>query len=340
MKQMSRRERIAAAIRRQPTDRVPYAVWRHFPQVDRNPAGLAQATLRFHERYGSDFLKITPPGGYAVEEWGCVEADAVRPDGHRPCATCAVRVAEDWRRIRPLDPATAAGWSQQLETIIRMGFDRRVGDTPVLPTLFSPLSLARKLSGERLPTDLREHPGLVKDAVEAITETLMRFADVALTEGVSGIFYSIQAASLSVHTEQEYAEFGEPYDRRVLESVRGRSILTIVHAHGDRLMFERLARLPGDAWNWDDRATPPSLAEGQSCVAGAVIGGLDQWRTLRDGTPEAAVAEAQDAVAQTGGLGLIVGPGCVLPTNTPDANVAAVVRQLGGPLRRVPGATT
>ncbi len=336
---MTRRERLQAAIERRPVDRVPYAVWRHFPQVDRNPAGLAQATLRFHERYGSDFLKITPAGGYAVETWGCVEGAEVRPDGHRPCARCAVRAAEDWKAIRPLDPTTAAGYDQQIEAIVRMGFDRRIGDAPVVPTLFSPLSLARKLSGERLGADLRERPGLVKDALEAITETLVRFAAVALTEGVAGIFYSIQAASLGLHSEAQYAEFGEPYDRRVLESVRGRSSLTIIHCHGDRLMFGRLAGLPGHAWNWDDRATPPSLAEGQAQVPGAVIGGLHQWKTLRDGTPEAAEAEARDAVAQTGGVGLIVGPGCVLPLDTPDPNVAAVVRALGGPLKRVPGAT-
>ncbi len=336
---MSRRQRLLAAIQRQPVDRVPYAVWRHFPQVDRNPAGLAQATLRFHERYGSDFLKITPSGGYAVEQWGCVEGEDVRPDGHRPCARCAVHDGDDWRQIRPLDPAAAAGYSQQIEVIVRMGFDRRIGDAPVLPTLFSPLSLAGKLSADRLAIDLRERPALVRDALEAITETLVRFADLALREGVSGIFYSIQAASRRVHSEDVYAEFGEPYDRRVLESVRGRSMLTIVHCHGDQLMFERLAGLPGDAWNWDDRATPLSLAEGKARVPGAVIGGLDQWKTLRDGAPEQSVAEAQDAVAQTSGLGLIVGPGCVLPSNTPDPNVAAVVRALGGPLRRVPGAT-
>ncbi|HXG16372.1 MAG TPA: uroporphyrinogen decarboxylase family protein [Calidithermus sp.] len=335
---MTRPERLRAAVERRPVDRVPYAVWRHFPQVDRNPAGLAQATLRFHERYGSDFLKVTPAGGYAVEEWGCVESDEVLPDGHRPCAVCAVRDPGDWRKIRPLDPTTAAGYSHQLEVIVRMGFDRRVGDAPVLPTLFSPLSLARKLAGGRLDYDLQESPQAVHDALEAITETLIRFADRALAEGASGIFYSIQAASRALHTEEQYAEFGEPYDQRVLASVQGRSTFTVVHAHGTALMFERLARLPGHAWNWDDRATPPTLAEGQRRVPGAVIGGLNQWKTLRDGTPEAAVAEVEDALAQTGGVGLVVGPGCVLPMNTPDANVAAVVRRLGGPLRRVPGA--
>ncbi|MBI4627792.1 MAG: uroporphyrinogen decarboxylase [Candidatus Rokubacteria bacterium] len=339
MKQMSRRERVLAAVARQPVDRVPYAVWRHFPAVDRSPAGLVQATLRFHERYGSDFLKLTPRGGYAVEAWGCVEGEALREDGHRPCARCAVRGAEDWKTIRPLDPMSAPGYAEQMEAIVRLGFDRRIGDAPVLPTLFSPLSLARKLSGDRLSQDLRAHPDLVTGALEAITETLIKFADLALTEGVSGIFYSIQAASLSANTEEDYARFGEPYDRRFLESIRAKSVLTIVHGHGDRLLFDRLAHLPGHAWNWDDRTAGPSLKDGHARVPGAVLGGLDQWRTLRDGTPEQAVAEAKDAIAQTGGVGVILGPGCVLPSNTPDANVAAVVQTLGGPLRKIPGVT-
>jgi uroporphyrinogen decarboxylase len=339
MKQMSRRERVLAAVNRQPVDRVPYALWRHFPTVDRSPAGLAQATLRFHERYGSDFLKITPRGGYAVEAWGCVESDTVREDGHRPCATCAVRSPEDWAKIRPLDPASAPGYAEELETIVRLGFDRRIGDAPALPTLFSPLSLARKLSGDRLPRDLREHPAAVTGALEAITDTLIKFALLTLAEGVTGIFYSIQAASRSILSDEDYARFGEPYDRQLLEAIGGKSALTIVHGHGDRLMFDRLARLPGHAWNWDDRATPPSLRDGRARVPGAVIGGLDQWRTLRDGTPEQAAAEVRDAVDQTDGTGLIVGPGCVLPMNTPDETVAAVVQALGGPLKKIPGVT-
>jgi uroporphyrinogen decarboxylase len=334
---MSRRARVRAAIKREPVDRVPYAFWRHFPTVDHSPAGLAQATLRFHDRYGSDFIKLTPRGGYCVTAWGCVESETVLPAGNRACATCAVRRAEDWKAIHALDPASAEGWAQQLETIIRVGFDRRIGDAPVLPTLFSPLSIARKLSGDRLPTDLREHPDLVLAALEAITETVARFAEAALAEGVSGVFYSIQVASRSVLSEEQYARFGEPFDRRILEAVHGRSLLTLVHCHGDDLMWDRLARLPGHAWNWDDRATPPALGEARRLVPGAVVGGLDQWRTLKDGGAEAAVAEARDAVAQTGGTGLIVGPGCVLVMGTPDATLAAVVRALGGPLKPVAG---
>jgi uroporphyrinogen decarboxylase len=73
-------------------------------------------------------------------------------------------------------------------------------------------------------------------------------------------------------------------------------------------------------------------------VPAAVIGGLHQAKTLREATPDETAAEARDAIAQKGGIGLIVGPGCVLPVGPSDGNVAAVVRALGGPLKRVPGA--
>jgi uroporphyrinogen decarboxylase len=180
----------------------------------------------------------------------------------------------------------------------------------------------------------------VRDALQAITETVIRFCERALAEGVSGIFYSIQVASASVMSEADYTRFGEPDDRRVLEALRGVSPITIVHAHGDRLMWDRLAGLPAHAWSWDDRATAPSLREAKARLPGAVVGGLDQWRTLRGGTPEEATAEVRDAIAQTDGVGLIVAPGCVLPMGTPDANVAAVVQALGGPLKKIPGVTS
>ena len=325
---MTKHERIQAAIARQPADRVPYAVWCHFPEVDRSTAGLAQATLRFHERYGSDFLKVTPHGGYAVEDWGCVESDKVMPDGHRPCARHAVNAASDWKKITPLD-ITASAYGQHLETIVRVLVDKRA-DAPVLPTVFSPLTLARKLSGDRLDQDLRERPQAVVEALEAITDTLVRFVTLCLDEEAAGIFYAINAASYRLHTDEEYARFGEPYDRRILQAATARARLVIIHAHGDELMFDRLAALPGHAWNWDDRVAGPSLREGKVKVRGAVIGGINQWTTLRDGTPEDVRTDARDAVEQSEGIGLIVGPGCVVPPGAPDENMAALVRALGG----------
>jgi len=107
--------------------------------------------------------------------------------------------------------------------------------------------------------------------------------------------------------------------------VRQRGALTVLHAHGSDLYFDRLAALPADILNWEDRGTPPPLREGRERWKGAVLGGLSQWKTLREGTPEEVKAEVKDAISQTGGLGLIVGPGCVIPLDAPDRNLQAVV---------------
>jgi uroporphyrinogen decarboxylase len=328
---MTKRERILAAIKREPTDRPPYAFWRHFPSVDKAPAGLAQTTLRFHERYGSDFLKVTPAGGYAVEDWGCVESDEVAPDGHRPCLRHAVNDPADWKKIRPV-AMESTGWASHVETIIRCVVDRRA-DCSVIPTVFSPLSLARKLSGDRLNYDLKENTRLVEDALAAITDTILAFMEACFREGAEGIFYSVQAASHAFHTEEEYARFGEPHDRRILETVREHSRLTVLHCHGERLMFDRLARLPADVWNWDDRRAGPSLAEGKALVPGAVQGGLNQWTTLKEGTATDAQAEAQDAMARTDGTGIILGAGCVLLPEHSDAAMIGLVQSLGGTVK-------
>jgi uroporphyrinogen decarboxylase len=199
-----------------------------------------------------------------------------------------------------------------------------------MPTVWSPLSLARKLSGDRLNYDLKENPQAVTDALEAITETILAFAEACFCEAAEGFFYSIQAASTDFHTEDEYRRFGEPYDRRILESVRAKSKLTILHCHGEHLLFDRLATLPADAWNWDDRRAGPSLGEGQGRVPGAVVGGLDQWGALQDGGPEVAQAQVHDALAQTGGRGVILGAGCVLPSGVSDATLVGVIKSLGG----------
>ena len=328
---MTKRERILAAIRREPTDRPPYAFWRHFPNVDRSPAALAQTTLRFHERYGSDFLKVTPAGGYAVEDWGCVESDELAPDGHRPCRRHAINAPEDWKKIRPI-AMESTGWASHLETMIRCVVDRRA-DCSAIPTVFSPLSLARKLSGDRLNHDLKENTRLVEDALAAITDTILAFMEACFREGAEGIFYSIQAASHAFHTDAEYLRFGEPHDRRILETVREHSRLTVLHCHGERLMFDRLATLPADVWNWDDRRAGPSLAEGKALVPGAVQGGLNQWTTLKEGTGPDAQTEARDALEQTAGTGFILGAGCVLLPQHADATLIDLAQSLGGTVK-------
>jgi uroporphyrinogen decarboxylase len=321
---MTKRERLAAVVRRERVDRPPVSFWRHAPEVDHTAHGLARAMLEFQRRWDLDFVKVMSSSVYCVEDWGCRVAYTGSPDGARRCIEHAVRTTADWARIKPLDPGGGA-LGRELETV-RLIAQWREDDAPALHTLFSPLTIAKKLAGDRLVEDLRRHPDAVLPALEAITETMVRYARAALEAGADGIFFATQTGSPEVVTLEENARFGAPYGRRVLESVHGRSFFTLLHLHGKDIYFDQLAALPVHAVNWHDRITPPSLADAKRRFAGAVAGGLGEWGALRSGPPAAAAAEVEDALRQTGGVGLIVAPGCVLPLDVPDAHLEAVVK--------------
>ncbi len=320
---MTKRERVFAALARKPPDRPPVAFWRHAPEVDHTAAGLAGAMLAFHRRFDLDLIKIMSSGVYCVEDWGCTVAYTGAPSGAKQCTAHAVKAAADWTRIRELDPGAGA-LGRELEALALIVRGRH-DDAPVLHTVFTPLTVARKLAGERLDEDLRARPEAVAPALEAITRTVIRYALAALEAGADGLFVATQTASREALGGDEFERFGLPATRRLLEGVAAHSKLTLLHIHGRDIAFDRLAALPVHAINWHDRLTPPTLAEAARTFGGAVVGGINEWETLRRGPAAVIAAEAGDAVRQTESRGLILAPGCVVPLDVPEAHLDAVV---------------
>jgi uroporphyrinogen decarboxylase len=325
---MTKRERVLATLSRQPVDRPPVSFWRHVPDVDHTAPGLALAMLAFQQRWDLDFVKLMSSGVYCVEDWGCKVAYTGAPSGAKQCTEHAVKAGADWARIRPLDPGAGA-LGRELEAL-RLVVRGRADDAPVLHTLFSPLTIAKKLAGDRLAADLEARPGDVLAALEVITETMVRYAAATLAAGADGVFFATQMGSAEIMGEEDKARFGTPYARRVLESVRDRAAFTLLHVHGTSIYFDRLAALPVHAVNWHDRLTAPTLSEAQRRFGGAVVGGLNEWATLRPGPVGAIAAEAEDAMRQAGGVGVMVAPGCVLPLDVPDAHLEAAVKAVKG----------
>jgi uroporphyrinogen decarboxylase len=326
---MDKRSRVMAALRREPVDRPPVSFWRHVPDVDHTAAGLAEAMLAFQRRWDLDFVKVMSSGVYCVEDWGCQVAYQGSPNGAKQCTKHAVESRADWSRIHPLDPGAGA-LGRELEAV-RLIARGRSDDAPILHTLFSPLTVARKLAGDRAVADLREDPAAVEPALDAITETMARHARAALAAGADGLFFATQVATPEVVTAAEWSRFERPRMRRMLETVAADSTFTLLHVHGRDVYFDQAARLPVHAINWHDRLTAPSLGDAHTRFTGGLVGGLGEGRTLLRGPADAAAAEARDAIVQTGGRGILVGPGCVLPLATPEAHLSAVLTAVKAP---------
>ncbi|OLB11872.1 MAG: hypothetical protein AUI04_04535 [Candidatus Rokubacteria bacterium 13_2_20CM_2_64_8] len=325
---MTKRERIVATLARRPVDRPAVAFWRHVPDCDHDPNLLADAMLAFHRRFDLDLIKVMSSGVYCVEDWGCRVAYTGSPNGAKRCTEHAVTTAADWERIRPLDPGRGA-FGRELEAV-RLIARGRDDDAPVLHTVFSPLTIARKLAGDRLREDLKAAPAAVGPALSAIQETATRHALAALDAGADGLFFATQTATPEACTAEEYATWDAPWMTRMLEALRSRSSFTILHVHGSDIYFDAVSGLPAHALNWHDRRTKPSLADAKARRGGAVVGGLAEWGTLRHGPRDAIVAEVRDAIRQTEGAGLIVAPGCVLPLDLPDTHLDVVVAAVKG----------
>lgn len=324
---MDKHQRLHAAIHGEPVDRPPVALWRHFPVDDQHPADLAAATLEWQAQYDWDFVKVTPASSFCLRDWGFADEWRGNPEGTREHSGYLIRRPDDWLSLRPLDPeAGALGAQLQALWLIREGLR---GETPFIQTIFSPLTQARKLVGpELLPVHVRQHAEPLRQALEVITETTVRFIEAARRTGIDGIFYALQFASTRVFSRAEYEAFGEPYDRRILQAAQG-LWLNVTHLHGDDVLFDLAAQYPAPVLNWHDRETPPTLAEGQQRFAGAVCGGLRQWETMAYGTPEQVRAEARAARAQTGDRRFILGTGCVTPIIAPRANLRAARESVG-----------
>jgi uroporphyrinogen decarboxylase len=325
---MNHRERIQAALRGQPVDRVPAALWRHFPNDDLQAEKLAARVVEFQIKHDFDFVKVTPASGYPAEMYGATFRDAANREGTRAYIARPVNVLSDWDKIVPLDAHNPVFVRET--SALKLIRQQLGDDVPILQTIFSPLNSAHNLAGERLFADLRSQPAVLHRALKALTETTARFAVASLAAGADAIFFATQMATPKFLTVDEFKNFGETYDLQVLEAIRAaKADFTFLHIHGLDVYFDVLARWPVQVLNWHDRRTPPSLKQARAKHPGALAGGINELDTLAAKSQHEVEAEVRDAIAQTGGQGHILAAGCVIPVDTPEDNIRALTQMLG-----------
>lgn len=334
---MNKHERVAAALAGERVDRPPVSTWRHYVDREQKPLDLADAMLEYHRAYDWDFVKVNPRATYFAEAWGNTY-DFGRYISVVPTVTrVALQSIGDLHGITPVDP-TGGPFGEQLEALdlIRRGLD---GDAPMIQTVFSPLSVIAWMAGgpagfeiPGLPASLpfvrraiEDAPDALEAALDAVSETLARYARATRAAGADGLFFAIvRLAREGYLTREEYARFGRPYDLRVLAAVSDAS-LNVLHICGDHVYFDAVTDYPVHAISWNPRATGnPSMAEAQAATPAAVMGGVAEDTTLPVGSPDDVTREARAALAETGGQRTILSAGCSLDARTSSENLIAL----------------
>ena len=319
---MTKRERLAASIAGQETDRVPVGFWRHWPGDDQNPSSLAAVTLDFQNRYDLDFIKFPVSSTYCVDDFGVKHEYRGSLNGDREYLSRVVQKPSDWAKIIHQDIYCGTyGW--HLDALKRV-IDETDENTPVIMTVFNPLAMAAYLAGdELLITHLRQYPEKVHQALDALSETCARFARACIDRGADGLFLSSRFASFEAMTVDEYRCFGRPYDLQVLNATDG-GWFNVLHLHGQHPMLKELADYPVQAINWHDRTSDIDLSTAAGLFHGMLMGGIDQQRLLQYGSPLEVRTQVQDSIKGLEARRLAVTPGCTYSMNVPEANLRAM----------------
>ncbi|MCP5096834.1 MAG: uroporphyrinogen decarboxylase [Chloroflexi bacterium] len=317
----SKQKRLEATIAGEKTDRVPVALWRHWPGDDQTAAALAAAHLKWQQDYDWDLVKVGPASSYSVADWGVKDRWVGHIEGTREYTDLPIKQPEDWQKLKPLDPKKGM-LAEQIEAL-RLVHKNLEDGTPFIPTIFSPLTQVKHLVGkEKLMMHMRAYPELFHQALKVITESTMRFIEAAKGTGISGIFYAVQHARYPLMSRGEFEEYGRFYDLQVLNEVQD-LWCNLLHVHSTDLMFDLVADYPVQIVNWHDRETGLTLADGLKQIKGAASGGVDHW-TLHADSPIDTLVEAAEAIQQANGRRLLLGTGCVAMVTTPLQNIRAL----------------
>lgn len=324
---MTKKQRVRAALRGDAVDRPPASLWGHDFLREWTPDALVANTLDAYRPYDWDFIKFNPRATYFAEAWGMKFDQPTDQRQPRPVETPITR-PEQLRELKPVD-ATAGVFGEHLRALgILMNTVNE--DVDILHTIFSPLSVVGFLCGTpvKFIELARADSNAAHAAIGAATETLAAYARASLEEGASGIFYApLTWASRDTCDDAFYAEFGRPYDLKVLEAVKDAEF-NVLHVCRNHNMLDALLDYPVAAFNWADHGDGnPSLHAVHGRTKSAVMGGVDQTQ-IHKMSADDVKAQAREAMEKSDGR-VFITAGCAIPPDTPAENrraVAAAVR--------------
>lgn len=329
----SKKDRFNSVLSGELADRPPISAWRHFIGREETAKDLAEATIEFQKKYDWDFVKINPRATYFGESWGNT-SDYSNYDGNvAEISSFVVQQPEDLDEIKVLD-TTLGPFGEQLKAtkLIKEGVGE---ETPVLQTLFSPMSILEYLCGNRtvagnrpanrtispLTSMIENHPNKVHRALEVIAKTLAEYVGNAKNSGADGFFYAVMGLARDGYfTSDEYKKYAEPYDLMVLEAASGSSVL--LHTCGPNSNPALFKDYPINAIHWADQSKGnPSLLDSLDWIKDkAVMGGVDEevFKTTQINEISNQALEALQDMRDTP---FILAPGCGLPVNTNETTL-------------------
>ncbi|QUL54054.1 uroporphyrinogen-III decarboxylase [Paenibacillus tritici] len=323
----SKQDRFQAILSGELADRPIISGWRHFIDKEQNAEDLAQSTISFTETYDWDWVKINPRATYLAEAWGnqydFADYQTVFP---RQLTT----VIPEARNLWDLEVKKAGGTASLLEHLEAVRKIRRgLPDTPLIQTVFSPLTVLLFLVGRSayvtktvfgieqpvtLDSLFKEHRAAAHHALHVIALTLADYVQELRQAGSDGLFYAVTGtAHPGLFDEAMFDELSRPYDSIVLEAASyGKNILHTCGAYAQPERFNDY-RIDGISWDTIAEGNPGLEAE----LKATKVGGVDHGLFAGNNVPQIE-QQAKEALARMKNQPFILSPNCAIPLTVTD----------------------
>jgi MtaA/CmuA family methyltransferase len=172
-----------------------------------------------------------------------------------------------------------------------------------------------------LMMDFFDDPPFIRDLFEFILEMELRFAKAQVEAGADIIGLGDAAASLV--GPEIYEEFVWPCEKKMVEGLHAMGTRVRMHICGNiNRILEGVGKLGCDIVDLDF-FVPVADARKAMGPQPILLGNLNPVAALRNSTPEAITTAIAECHRQAGSR-YIVGVGCEIPRDTPEANVRAL----------------
>jgi uroporphyrinogen decarboxylase len=316
---MNKRERVMAAIKGQPVDRVPFSLWLHDFSREYSSSALAEETIRLYEAYDWDFLKPQSRPYCFNELWGQQFLRSRRSSAWPVVTHYGLEVAEEIASL-PTPDVTAGALDEQLRAY--QAVKAHVGpDVPVVATVFSPLMVAGFMMANGAPEMRRlmtAAPAMLEKGLQTIAEALEIHVRRCVGAGIDGIFYATTAATRDKMNARQFDRFERRFAMPILNAAQV-APFNIVHMCGDGILAEEFVNFPVSVFSWATTSGNPSLSKMHNLTGRAVLGGLPGKPGFGRMTAQAIQRHARRSLDEMKGRFHLLGPDCsVNPGVDPD----------------------
>jgi MtaA/CmuA family methyltransferase len=282
---------------------------------------LAEAQIRTAEKFDFDYVScISDPAREAADCGATIQCFDDQP----PAVDEMQSLLADKGVLRGLEVPDPLGGGRMQDRVQAAALLReRVGGEKLIEGwIEGPCAEAADLRGiNRLMTDFYDDPAFVRDLFDFALAMELEFARAQVDAGADLIGMGDAAASLV--GPQIYEEFVRPYQQKMVDGLHAMGTRVRLHVCGNiRRILGGIGSLGCEIVDIDSMV-PLGQARQEMGPDVALLGNIDPVKTLRNGTPEGIAAAVAECHRQAG-LRYIVGAGCEVPRDTPEANVLAL----------------